>query len=66
MTNYGKPNTNNSQFMITSNPCYNLDGVNVAIGHVLRGLGIIYNEMESVADIDDNPKLVIFSTGALL
>ena len=32
----------------------------MAFGHVLRGLGIIYNDMERVADIDDTPKEVIF------
>ncbi|XP_014093762.2 peptidyl-prolyl cis-trans isomerase D [Bactrocera oleae] len=68
LTNYGKPNTNNSQFVITSNPCYNLDGSNVAFGHVLRGLGIIYNDMERVADIDDTPKeqIYIMDSGQLM
>ncbi|XP_055373332.1 peptidyl-prolyl cis-trans isomerase D [Condylostylus longicornis] len=48
MANYGKPNTNNSQFFITSVDCSHLNGTNVVIGHVLRGFGIL-NEMEEYA-----------------
>ncbi|XP_011208931.2 peptidyl-prolyl cis-trans isomerase D [Bactrocera dorsalis] len=68
LTNYGKRDTNNSQFVITSNPCYNLDGLNVAFGHVLRGLGVVYNDMERVADIDDTPKeqICILDSGQLM
>ncbi|XP_011180550.2 uncharacterized protein LOC105211012 [Zeugodacus cucurbitae] len=68
MTNYGERHTNNSQFVITSNPCYNLDGLNVAFGHVLRGLGIIYYDMERVSDTDDKPteEILITNCGELM
>lgn len=48
MANFGKPDTNNSQFFITSGDCYNLDGTNVVFGYVLRGFGVI-GEMEKFA-----------------
>ncbi|GAB0097449.1 peptidyl-prolyl cis-trans isomerase D [Sergentomyia squamirostris] len=45
MANYGSPNTNSSQFFITAIHCSHLDGTNVVVGYVLRGLGIL-GEME--------------------
>lgn len=58
MTNYGKPNSNNSQFVITLVPCTNLDGTNVVVGKVLRGLSIL-NDMEQIVDDDGKPTEVI-------
>lgn len=55
MANFGRPNTNNSQFFITSVECYHLDGTNVAFGVVKKGLSII-SEMEKIATDDGKPK----------
>ncbi|CAH0591446.1 unnamed protein product [Chrysodeixis includens] len=41
MANSGRPNTNGSQFCITTVPCSHLDGTNVVFGEVLAGLGIV-------------------------
>lgn len=60
MANFGKPNTNSSQFFITSIDCSNLDGTNVVFGYVLRGFGII-SEMEKFASNDAVPLRVIDS-----
>lgn len=57
MANFGKPNTNNSQFFITSGECHHLDGTNVVVGYVLRGFGII-SEMEKVASNEAVPMRV--------
>lgn len=63
MSNFGRPNTNNSQFYITSVDAINLDGTSVVVGYVIRGLGILA-EMEKFAGdehIDDyKPTRVIF------
>lgn len=58
MANFGKANTNNSQFFITSVDCPNLDGTNVVVGYVLRGFGII-SEMEKFASNDAEPLRVM-------
>ncbi|XP_061397860.1 peptidyl-prolyl cis-trans isomerase D-like [Musca vetustissima] len=50
MANFGKPNTNNSQFFITSMACDNLNGTNVVVGKVLRGLGIIGEMDQNTSD----------------
>ncbi|EDW69618.2 peptidyl-prolyl cis-trans isomerase D [Drosophila virilis] len=54
MANYGKPNTNNSQFFITAVGCENLNGSNVVVGRVLRGLGIVA-EMEQNCNDEAHP-----------
>lgn len=54
MANFGRPNTNNSQFFITSVESSHLDGTNVVCGHVIRGLGIL-NEMEKYASDEAVP-----------
>ena len=41
MANRGKPNTNSSQFFITTVPCLHLNGINVVFGKVLKGLCLI-------------------------
>lgn len=59
MANYGQPNTNNSQFIISSVACDNLNGSNVVVGKVLRGLGII-GDMEQNTTDDGQPTEVGF------
>lgn len=58
MANFGRSNTNNSQFFITSIECSHLDGTNVVFGKILRGFGIIA-EMEKLASDDAEPLVVI-------
>lgn len=53
------PNTNHSQFYITTEPCYQLDDTNVVIGKVVRGLNIIV-EMSDVKRENDVPLEVSF------
>lgn len=54
MSNYGKPNTNNSQFFITAAGSENLNGINVVVGRVIRGLGIVA-EMEQNCNDEGDP-----------
>lgn len=54
MANLGKPNTNNSQFFITSGECPHLNGTNVVVGYVIRG-GSIIGEMERHSTDDGDP-----------
>ncbi|EDV96542.1 GH16309 [Drosophila grimshawi] len=61
MANYGKPNTNNSQFFITAVGCENLNGINVVVGRVLRGLGIIA-QMEQNCNDEAHPTAEITIT----
>ncbi|CAK1542739.1 unnamed protein product [Leptosia nina] len=49
MANAGRPNTNGSQFCVTSVPCPHLDGTNVVFGRVLAGGGIL-EEIQRTAD----------------
>lgn len=58
MANLGKPNTNNSQFFITSGECPHLNGTNVVVGYVIRGGGII-GEMERHSTDDGEPTVPI-------
>lgn len=57
MANFGRPNTNNSQFFITTVDSPHLDGSNVAFGKVLRGFGCL-NEMEKFTSDESIPLLV--------
>lgn len=57
MVNYGRPNSNNSQFFIATVPSTHLDGTNVVFGHVLRGFGIT-EEMEKYANEESIPLTV--------
>lgn len=53
MANCGK-NTNNSQFYITTVPCSHLDGLNVIVGKVHKGLNIL-REMANLPKNNDKP-----------
>ncbi|GJQ84534.1 hypothetical protein Trydic_g20030 [Trypoxylus dichotomus] len=66
MANSG-PNTNSSQFYITTVPCTHLDGRNVAFGKVRKGLNII-REIQELPRKDDMPlvKCIIENCGVLL
>lgn len=64
MANLGKPNTNNSQFFITSGECPHLNGTHVVVGYVIRGIGII-GEMERYATDEGAPtkEITIYDCG---
>ncbi|SPP77348.1 blast:Peptidyl-prolyl cis-trans isomerase D [Drosophila guanche] len=66
MANYGTPNTNNSQFFVTAVGCENLNGINVVVGRVLRGLGVVA-EMELNCNDEGDPtaEIVIRNCGEL-
>lgn len=53
MVNEGQPNTNSSQFIITTAPSPHLDGTNVVFGKVIKGLGAVVelNNMPTANDI---------------
>ncbi|XP_055307468.1 peptidyl-prolyl cis-trans isomerase D [Sitodiplosis mosellana] len=56
MANFGRPNTNNSQFFVTTVDSPHCDGSNVVCGKVLRGLGCL-QEMEKLASDESVPLL---------
>lgn len=61
MANFGRPNTNNSQFFITAIECSHLDGTNVVFGKVVCGFGII-TEMEKMSSDEAVPLTVGYLT----
>ncbi|CAH1111582.1 unnamed protein product [Psylliodes chrysocephalus] len=65
MVNMG-PNTNQSQFYITTTPCFHIDDTNVAFGKVVKGLNLIV-EMSDQPRINDTPtgNLIIENCGEL-
>ncbi|XP_032663670.1 peptidyl-prolyl cis-trans isomerase D isoform X2 [Odontomachus brunneus] len=66
MVNEGKPNTNSSQFIITSVPCFHLDDTNVVFGKVVKGMGVVM-ELNKVRTVKDAPvdKVQIVNCGEL-
>ncbi|XP_055547621.1 peptidyl-prolyl cis-trans isomerase D [Wyeomyia smithii] len=66
MVNLGKPDTNNSQFFITSGECPHLNGTNVVFGYVIRGIGVI-GEMERCTTEEGHPTedIVIVNCGQI-
>ncbi|XP_074037539.1 cyclophilin 40 isoform X2 [Leptinotarsa decemlineata] len=53
MMNSG-PNSNQSQFYITTQPCYHLDDTNIVVGRVVKGLRLI-TEMSEYPRVNDRP-----------
>ncbi|XP_039433481.1 peptidyl-prolyl cis-trans isomerase D isoform X1 [Culex pipiens pallens] len=66
MANHGKEHTNNSQFFITSGECPHLNGTNVVVGYVIRGIGII-GEMEKYTTEEGEPtkEITIYDCGQI-
>lgn len=59
MANAG-PNTNSSQFFITTVPCSHLDGINVAFGKVRKGFSVV-QEIADCPSEKDKPLVVCCS-----
>ena len=54
MANFGKKDSNNSQFFITTLDCSHLDGTNVVFGQVIHGLMVV-KEMEKYSTDEGFP-----------
>lgn len=53
--NEGKPNTNSSQFIITTDGGTHLDNKNVVFGKVIRGIGVVDEISEKCPTLKDKP-----------
>ena len=56
MVNQAKPNSNNSQFVITTGPCPQLNNTNVVFGKVLKGLGVV-KDLQDISTTDSDKPL---------